>query len=64
MYASVTNACSAIVSMGRRTPAMRASTLDHPATALTTRPAATVPRFVTTPRHSPSTTSTSITSTP
>ncbi len=42
--------------MGRRTPAIAASCVDHPATALTTWPAATGPADVSTPTHvSPST---------
>ena len=61
MYGSVTNAWSAMVTIGSRRPAIAATWLDQPAVAFTTRPAAIAPRSVRTPRHSPSTTSMPVT---
>jgi hypothetical protein len=60
----VTNACNAWVTIGSRTPAIPASLVDHPATALTTWPVATRPADVRTPTHRPACTSMPVTSTP
>ena len=50
---SDTHACSGMVRIGSRNPAMRATSLDAPATACTILSARMTPRFVSTPTARP-----------
>jgi hypothetical protein len=52
------------VTIGRRTPAIDAIRDDHPATALTTCPASTGPRVVSTPMQRPPSIRIPVTSSP